>query len=62
VLFRAHTEGGAFNYYYHGRYGMYKFGWKAWNLFDQSRGIFAGTWGPANRIPIVFSPNPFKQR
>jgi hypothetical protein len=54
----------AFNIYYHGKYGMYKLGWKAWNMFspNQIGPQFGGVWGPENKIPICFSINPFKKR
>jgi hypothetical protein len=53
--------GNGFNYYYHGKWGNYKFGWKAWNYW---RGSYFSKepWGPEMRLPLVTSFNPFKRR
>lgn len=63
TYFYAAGPNGAFNMYYHGKLGMYKFGWKAWNKFDSiSFGWRTDSWGPEPRVPLVFSPNPFKRK
>ena len=59
-LFIATSSSGAFNFYYLGKLGMYKFGWKAWNCFDSNTGKFTGTFGDGSHIPICISFNPFK--
>lgn len=60
VLFVAVGRG--FNVYAHGRYGMAKLGWKAWNLYNKQTGKLEGTWGDAGKIPITLSLSPFKRR
>lgn len=54
--------GNGFNLYMESRYGMVKLGWKAWNLFNRSTGMFSGSWGDDRRIPVTFSLTPFKRR
>lgn len=63
-LFWATDDAGHFNFYYHGRFGMYKFGWKAWNYWDIDRMQWRERyqWGPEMRTSIVYSANPFKRR
>jgi len=60
------TSGYAFNLYYHGRWGMYKLGWKAWNVHTVVAGIAIFTdnagMGGLGRIPLVISANPFKRK
>lgn len=60
VLFIAIGRG--FNIYAHGRYGMAKLGWKAWNLYQQDTGKWSAAWGDGGRIPVTFSLSPFKRR
>lgn len=60
VLFIAMGRG--FNIYAHGRYGMCKIGWKAWNLYQQDTGRFSASWGDGGKIPLTFSLSPFKRR
>lgn len=55
------SVGPGFNVYYHGRFGMFKLGWKAWNYWNDA------TWksdpfGPAWRVPLAFSISPFKRK
>ncbi len=59
VLFVA--IGNGFNIYYHGRFGMAKLGWKAWNYW-QGRDWRNTPWGPQWRVPLCCSINPFKRR
>lgn len=63
-LFIATDEAGHFNFYYHGPFGMYKFGWKAWNYWDIDKMDWKPRyqWGPLLRTSIVCSANPFKRR
>jgi hypothetical protein len=63
TYFKAIGPKGAFNEYEHGPDGMYKYGWKAWNMFDTgTRTWKTSPWGPEWRVPIVFSPIPFKRK
>lgn len=63
VLFWATSTDGYFNLYYHGRLGMVKLGWKAWNYWDAERQRWkTEPWGPEWRTQIVLSINPFKRR
>lgn len=59
VLFIA--IGNGFNVYYHGRLGMLKLGWKAWNYW-QGDGWRKTPWGPVWRVPLCFTMSPFKRR
>ncbi len=59
VLFIA--IGNGFNVYYHGRLGMFKLGWKAWNYWE-GNGWKKTSWGPQWRVPLCCSFNPFKRR
>ncbi len=59
VLFIA--VGNGFNVYYHGRLGMLKLGWKAWNYWE-GRSWRKTPWGPQWRVPLCCSINPFKRR
>ncbi len=59
VLFVA--IGNSFNVYYHGRLGMLKLGWKAWNRWD-GKGWNAPNWQRYARLPLCFTVNPFKRR
>lgn len=52
----------AFNLYYEGPLGVYKLGWKAWNVFNKETQVLDGKFGNDGRIPITFSPNPFKRK
>lgn len=62
-LFVATGPNGLFNLYYHGRLGMLKLGWKAWNYYDTSTGRWkTKPWGPVWRAPATFSVSPFKRR
>lgn len=62
LTFYAVGPRGAFNWYGI-RFGLrIKFGWKAWNLVDSDVALSTGRivwktkpWGPAWRVPIVFS-------
>jgi hypothetical protein len=56
VLFIA--LGPAFNIYAHGRFGMLKLGWKAWNQWDGTQ------WKrtPWSKVPLCCSWSPFKRR
>lgn len=57
------VSGDAFNLYYHGPLGMYKIGWKAWNMFDTVTNTFTrDAWGDGGKIPHVVSANPFKRK
>ncbi|VVD98366.1 hypothetical protein PCO31110_02008 [Pandoraea communis] len=59
VLFFA--VGNGVNFYYHGRFGEAKIGWKAWNYWLGS--TWRETpWGPAWQIPVCATYNPFKRR
>jgi len=58
VLFLATNKNGGFNFYYLGKYGMYKFGWKVWNDFTGTK--LNSRFGDGSHIPICFSVNPFK--
>ena len=58
VLFLATSKNGGFNFYYLGKYGMYKFGWKVWNDFTGTK--LNSRFGDGSHIPICFSVNPFK--
>lgn len=50
------TAPGAFNYLYLCRWYQLKFGWKAWNCFDNDTQKFLDKqWGPAKRIPLCFT-------
>jgi len=62
TLFIATSSQGYFNITYHGKWGEYKLGWKAWNywLSDQNKWKDA-PWGPEWRTQYVCSPNPFKR-
>lgn len=61
--FVAWSKQGHFNLYYHGKFGMYKLGWKAWNLNDMQGGFTdSNGMGGKGRIPIVVSANPFKTK
>lgn len=63
VLFWATSTEGHFNLYYHGKWGMVKLGWKAWNYWDQERLKWkVEPWGPEWRTQIVLSINPLKRR
>ena len=64
TLFIAKSSTGHFNIYYHGKFGMCKIGWKAWNVFDSLKVEFNNIDGMAGmgRIPHVFSVNPFKTK
>ncbi|WP_247318210.1 MULTISPECIES: hypothetical protein [Ralstonia solanacearum species complex] len=53
--------GDGFNVYYHGRFGMLKLGWKAWNCWD-SDGWKVTPFGPAWRLPLAFTVSPFKRK
>jgi hypothetical protein len=59
VLFMA--LGPAFNLYYHGRWGLLKLGWKAWNYWDGHRWK-TSPWGKKWRVPVCCSFNPFQRR
>ncbi|WP_407059060.1 hypothetical protein ACKZDW_13410 [Ralstonia syzygii subsp. celebesensis] len=53
--------GNGFNVYYHGRFGMLKLGWKAWNCWE------GDDWkpepfGPVWRLPLAFTVSPFKRK
>lgn len=57
------ATGPGFNLYYYGRFGMVKFGWKAWNYYDPRTGMWkTSSWGPEWRAPIAFSITPFKRK
>lgn len=59
VLFLA--VGNGVNLYYHGPFGEAKIGWKAWNYWLGN--TWRETpWGPAWRIPVCATYNPFKRR
>jgi hypothetical protein len=56
IVFFAIDGKGHFNYqaiWWFGR--TLKFGWKAWNMYDNINDKFGGQWGPENRIPAVSS-------
>ncbi|WP_231409615.1 hypothetical protein [Ralstonia solanacearum] len=53
--------GNGFNVYYHGRFGMLKLGWKAWNCWDAD-GWKMQPFGPAWRLPLAFTVSPFKRK
>jgi hypothetical protein len=56
------ATGPAFNLYVESRFGMVKFGWKAWNFFDATTARF--TVVPRDwpmRAPVCFSLTPFKR-
>lgn len=58
---------GAFNLSYSGQWGEWKLGWKAWNYFsrldESGRPVWkTASWGPEWRVPLCFTPNPFKRR
>jgi len=59
-LFIATNSRGAFNFYYCGTRGTYKFGWKAWNNFTD--GKFNSNFGGGGNIPICITLNPFKKK
>lgn len=59
VLFFA--LGNGLNLYYHGRFGEAKLGWKAWNYW-QGNAWRKTPWGPAWRVPVCATYNPFKRR
>lgn len=59
VLFVA--VGSGFNVYYHGRFGMAKLGWKAWNRWD-GNGWNTPNWQHYTRLPLCFTLTPFKRR
>ena len=61
-LFIAYTSSGLFNIYYCGFWGTYKLGWKAWNFYVPKLNQFSGTWGPSGKVPLCFSPIPFKSK
>lgn len=57
------TSSSGFNIFYWGPLGMYKIGWKAWNLFTPNGpDQFGGIWGDQTHVPIVFSVSPFKRK
>lgn len=61
--FVAVSSKGYFNFTYHGKWGEYKLGWKAWNYFDANKADWKNyPWGPVWRTQCVFTPNPFKRR
>ena len=67
VLFIARASTGHFNIFYHGKFGMYKLGWKAWNVHTENADGTAGFsdldgMGGMGYIPHVFSATPFKRR
>lgn len=66
TLFKAISSDGHFNIYYHGKYGMLKIGWKAWNMHQVIDGVASFTddngMGGNGRIPHVFSYNPLKRK
>lgn len=49
----------AFNFLYEGKYGTYKFGWKAWNNFNPIARKFDKDFGQG-RVPIAITCNPLK--
>lgn len=53
--------GRGFNFYYEGRWGKYKLGWKAWNRWG-GNGWDAPNWAEYDRIPLCFTLNPFHRR
>ncbi|ODP33068.1 hypothetical protein [Pandoraea sp. ISTKB] len=53
--------GRGFNFYYEGRWGRYKIGWKAWNRWGGT-GWDAPNWAEYDRIPLCFTLNPFHRR
>ncbi len=57
-LVRFIAVGPAFNIYVHGRFGMLKLGWKAWNQWDGMQ------WKPSHwdKVPLCCSWSPFKRR
>ena len=56
TLFIARSTSGHFNVYYHGRFGMLKIGWKAWNMHDPiSKTFTKDNWGMGGMIPITVS-------
>lgn len=59
VLFVAVGRG--FNFYYDGPLGQYKLGWKAWNRWSGTAWNATG-WDRFERIPVVFTINPFRRR
>lgn len=62
-VFYAKGPNGQFNYMYHGKWGRYKLGWKAWNYWDSDKNVWKTTpWGPEWRVPFVFSPNPIQRK
>jgi hypothetical protein len=60
TLFFATSTGGDFNFYYQGKFGTYKFGWKDWNCFNQSTQQSEASTVYGNYLPICFTFNPFK--
>ncbi|RRW94284.1 DUF7338 family protein [Pandoraea apista] len=53
--------GNGWNLYYEGRFGQAKLGWKAWNYW-QGNAWRDMPWGPAWRVPVCATYNPFKRR
>ena len=54
------ARGRGFNVYYHGRFGMLKIGWKAWNCFNGTD--LSRVWGDGTRLPICCTYSPFKRK
>lgn len=50
----------SFNFYYWGKWGQYKLGWKAWNHWD-GKSFSAPSWEGFARVPLCFTINPFKK-
>lgn len=52
-----------FSYFYQGKWGQLKLGWKAWNYWDENTNNWrTSPWGPEWRVPIVFGYTPFKRK
>lgn len=54
--------GDGFNIKYRGKWGSYKLGWKASNVYDRASNSYPRKWGDAGRIPLTISVNPFKRK
>jgi phage pi2 protein 07 len=55
TTFFATSKNGAFNFYYEGKFGKWKFGWKAWNYFQKDTNGFTGTFGDSTHVPVCIS-------
>lgn len=56
------ATGRGFNFYYQGRLGTYKLGWKAWGNYSRFDMRWLDVPWSGDYLPICFSANPFRQK